>query len=101
MGTAGQAKSGLAACRPCRQSLVACLPAWCQLAQDASCGPSGHLCACLCACRWAFGLTILITIMLAMGTKESQTFNTVVTILHVLVVVVIIIAGFCKADAAK
>lgn len=71
-----------------------------------SCGthpacPATCVRACLGACRWAFGLTILITSMLAMGTKESQTFNTVVTILNVLVVVVVIVAGFCKADMAK
>lgn len=39
--------------------------------------------------------------MLVMGTKESQTFNTIITILHVALVVFIIIAGFATADTAK
>ncbi|KXZ44274.1 hypothetical protein GPECTOR_70g505 [Gonium pectorale] len=50
---------------------------------------------------WAFGLTLLITAFLALGAKESTTANTIITFVHVLVMVFIIIAGFCKADSAN
>eukprot|EP00878_Enallax_costatus_P000818 GHUV01000943.1.p1 GENE.GHUV01000943.1~~GHUV01000943.1.p1 ORF type:complete len:550 (+),score=66.26 GHUV01000943.1:156-1652(+) len=47
---------------------------------------------------FAFGWVILLTIMLVLGTKESAMFNLVVTIIHVILVVFIIIAGFVKSD---
>ncbi|GFR47301.1 hypothetical protein Agub_g8988 [Astrephomene gubernaculifera] len=50
---------------------------------------------------WAFALTLLVTAFLAYGAKESTTANTIITIIHVLVMVFIIIAGFCKADSAN
>eukprot|EP00878_Enallax_costatus_P002770 GHUV01002960.1.p1 GENE.GHUV01002960.1~~GHUV01002960.1.p1 ORF type:complete len:337 (+),score=62.34 GHUV01002960.1:919-1929(+) len=58
----------------------------------------GLLCACCYYCRFAFGWVILLTIMLVLGTKESAMFNLVVTIIHVILVVFIIIAGFVKSD---
>lgn len=39
--------------------------------------------------------------MLILGTKESATFNLVVTVVHLILVVFIIIAGFIKADPSN
>lgn len=49
----------------------------------------------------AFALTILLTMLLCFGLKESQTANTVITILHIGVMIFIIIAGFTQADKDK
>ncbi len=50
---------------------------------------------------FAVGLTLLLTSLVARGAKESTTVNTVLTVIHVLIMAFIIIAGFCKADTAK
>ncbi|GLC61629.1 hypothetical protein PLESTB_001784700 [Pleodorina starrii] len=50
---------------------------------------------------WAFGLTLAITAVLALGAKESTTANTIITIIHVVIMVFIIIAGFSKADRSN
>ncbi len=42
---------------------------------------------------WAFGWCTLLTGLLIVGTKESAMFNTVMTVVHVILVVFIIIAG--------
>jgi APA family basic amino acid/polyamine antiporter len=51
--------------------------------------------------RWAFGISLAITILLTFGTKESSRFNIVVTLLHVVLVVFIIIAGLVKSKPAN
>lgn len=50
---------------------------------------------------WAFGWCILLAVLLVFGTKESATFNGVVTVLHVVLVIFIIIAGLVKANPAN
>ncbi|GLI69367.1 hypothetical protein VaNZ11_013943 [Volvox africanus] len=50
---------------------------------------------------WAFGLTLAMTAVLALGAKESTTANTIITITHVVIMVFIIIAGFIKGDSAN
>ncbi|KAI8474786.1 MAG: cationic amino acid transporter [Monoraphidium minutum] len=50
---------------------------------------------------WAFGWCMLLSVLLIFGTKESATFNGVVTVLHVVLVVFIIIAGLVKANPAN
>jgi len=47
---------------------------------------------------WAFGWCLVLTVLLILGTKESATFNTVITIVHVILVVFIIIAGLTKSN---
>jgi APA family basic amino acid/polyamine antiporter len=54
-----------------------------------------------CCRRWAFGISLAITALLTFGTKESSRFNIVVTLLHVLLVVFIIIAGLVKSNPAN
>ncbi|WIA23368.1 hypothetical protein OEZ85_000131 [Tetradesmus obliquus] len=46
---------------------------------------------------FAFGWCLLLTVMLVLGTKESAMFNLVVTIVHIILVVFIIIAGLVKS----
>lgn len=50
---------------------------------------------------WAFGWCLMLTVLLVLGTKESAWFNNIVTVLHVLVVVLIIIAGLVKSNPAN
>ncbi|EFJ49983.1 hypothetical protein VOLCADRAFT_89329 [Volvox carteri f. nagariensis] len=50
---------------------------------------------------WAFALTLLTSGLLALGAKESIIINTVITIIHIVVMIFIIIAGFVKADSAN
>lgn len=50
---------------------------------------------------FAFGLTLAITVLLIFGMKESSLFNLIITILHIILVVFIIIAGFTQADTAN
>lgn len=50
---------------------------------------------------WAFAWILFLTALLTLGTKESSRFNLVLTLLHVLLVVFIIIAGFTKASASN
>jgi basic amino acid/polyamine antiporter, APA family len=47
--------------------------------------------------RFALGWCLLFTLLLILGTRESSAFNTVMTILHIVLVAFIIIAGFVKA----
>lgn len=42
-----------------------------------------------------------ITVLLILGTKESSTFNVVVTLAHVLLVIFIIIAGLVKSKPSN
>lgn len=46
----------------------------------------------------AFSITLLLTIMLAVGVKESTRFNSIFTCLNLLVVLYVIICGSFKAD---
>ncbi|WIA11145.1 hypothetical protein OEZ85_011287 [Tetradesmus obliquus] len=50
---------------------------------------------------WAFGLSLAITILLTLGTKESSRFNIIVTLAHVVLVVFIIIAGLVKSKPSN
>eukprot|EP00879_Flechtneria_rotunda_P002193 GHRR01002379.1.p1 GENE.GHRR01002379.1~~GHRR01002379.1.p1 ORF type:complete len:523 (+),score=115.42 GHRR01002379.1:1539-3107(+) len=50
---------------------------------------------------FAFGWVLLLTMLLILGTKESARFNLVVTIVHVVLVVFIIIAGLVKSNPAN
>eukprot|EP00878_Enallax_costatus_P001204 GHUV01001346.1.p1 GENE.GHUV01001346.1~~GHUV01001346.1.p1 ORF type:complete len:380 (+),score=37.80 GHUV01001346.1:378-1517(+) len=50
---------------------------------------------------WAFAWILFLTFLLTLGTKESSTFNMVATVLHVLLVVFIIIAGLVKSNPAN
>ncbi|BDA47291.1 Cationic amino acid transporter 1 [Coccomyxa sp. Obi] len=50
---------------------------------------------------WAFGLVLAATALLCYSTRESSTFNLVVTVLHLAVVLFIIIAGLTKASASN
>eukprot|EP00879_Flechtneria_rotunda_P026131 GHRR01027834.1.p1 GENE.GHRR01027834.1~~GHRR01027834.1.p1 ORF type:complete len:153 (-),score=6.84 GHRR01027834.1:318-776(-) len=66
------------------------------------CLHSGHSPRYLCAlCSFAFGWVLLLTMLLILGTKESARFNLVVTIVHVVLVVFIIIAGLVKSNPAN
>nr|XP_040575134.1 cationic amino acid transporter 2-like [Lepeophtheirus salmonis] len=49
----------------------------------------------------ALGITLLLTWLLACGVKESTRFNGIFTILNIIVVVFVIIAGLFKADTAN
>lgn len=46
----------------------------------------------------AFGITLLLTVMLSLGVKKSSLFNNVCTILNLLVVIYAVIVGCFKAD---
>jgi amino acid transporter len=50
---------------------------------------------------WAFGWCILLSVLLYFGTKESALFNGIVTVVHVVLVVFIIVAGLVKANPAN
>ncbi|GBF96644.1 cationic amino acid transporter [Raphidocelis subcapitata] len=50
---------------------------------------------------WAFGWCLLLSVLLVFGTKESAWFNGIVTVVHVVLVVFIIIAGLIKANPAN
>ena len=50
---------------------------------------------------WAFGIGVAMMALLLLGTRESAAFNTASTVLHVALVLMIIIAGFCKASPAN
>jgi APA family basic amino acid/polyamine antiporter len=50
---------------------------------------------------WAFGWCVLLSVLLVLGTRESALFNGVVTVLHVVLVVFIIVAGLVKARPAN
>jgi APA family basic amino acid/polyamine antiporter len=50
---------------------------------------------------WAFAWCLFLTFLLTLGTKESSRFNIVMTVLHVLLVVFIIIAGFVKSSPSN
>jgi APA family basic amino acid/polyamine antiporter len=43
----------------------------------------------------------VLTTLLILGTKESAAFNAVITIVHVILVVFIIIAGLAKSNKAN
>lgn len=49
----------------------------------------------------ALGITLLLTIMLALGAKESTRFNSIFTGINLLVVVSVIISGAFKSDPAN
>ncbi|CAE1269510.1 SLC7A3 [Acanthosepion pharaonis] len=48
---------------------------------------------------FALGLTLLLTALLIIGVKQSSTFNSVFTVINLLVLSYFIICGFFKADA--
>lgn len=50
---------------------------------------------------WAFGWCTVLAILLIFGTRESAWFNGVVTVLHVVLVIFIIIAGLVKAKPSN
>jgi APA family basic amino acid/polyamine antiporter len=50
---------------------------------------------------WAFGLVLLLSVLLCWGIKETKMFNNVVTVLHVGVVIFIIIAGLTQSKASN
>ncbi|MEW5318521.1 MAG: hypothetical protein WDW38_009737 [Sanguina aurantia] len=43
---------------------------------------------------WAFGVTLVVTVLLQFGISESANVNSIITIIHLLLMVFIIIAGF-------
>ncbi|KAI8795876.1 cationic amino acid transporter 2-like isoform X2 [Biomphalaria glabrata] len=47
---------------------------------------------------FAFGITILVTVLLAFGVKESARFNNIFTIVNLLIVLYVIICGLFKLD---
>ncbi|XP_063410762.1 cationic amino acid transporter 2-like [Mytilus trossulus] len=47
---------------------------------------------------FAFGITLLLTCILAIGVKESSTFNNIFTGVNLLVVIYVIVCGAFKAD---
>ncbi|KAH9514073.1 Cationic amino acid transporter 2 [Bulinus truncatus] len=47
---------------------------------------------------FAFGITILVTVLLAFGVKESARFNNIFTIVNLLIVLYVIICGLFKVD---
>ncbi|XP_041378404.1 high affinity cationic amino acid transporter 1-like isoform X2 [Gigantopelta aegis] len=47
---------------------------------------------------FAFGITLLLTVVLAYGVKESTTFNNIFTVVNLLVVLYVVICGAFKAD---
>ena len=49
---------------------------------------------------FAFGWCLLLSVLLVLGTRESAQFNNVVTVLHVLLVAFIIVAGEHETPAA-
>ncbi|XP_054164905.1 high affinity cationic amino acid transporter 1-like isoform X2 [Oppia nitens] len=49
----------------------------------------------------AFGITLLLTVMLSVGVKESTRFNSIFTFLNLLVVLFIVIAGSFKASVSN
>lgn len=51
------------------------------------------VCVSVCIYRWAFGWCMFLTFLLVLGTKESSTFNLIITVAHLVLVVFIIIAG--------
>lgn len=50
---------------------------------------------------WAFGITLALTVLLILGTKETSLFNNVMQVFHVALVLFIIIAGFIKSNPAN
>jgi APA family basic amino acid/polyamine antiporter len=50
---------------------------------------------------WAFGLILVLSLLLCWGIKETKTFNNVVTVVHVGVVIFIIIAGLTQAKGSN
>ncbi|KAL6759517.1 amino acid permease-domain-containing protein [Haematococcus lacustris] len=50
---------------------------------------------------WSCGLTLFLTSLLCYGIKESATANTIITIVHVVIMIFIIIAGLTKAKKAN
>lgn len=52
-------------------------------------------------CRFACAWVLLITVLLILGTKESSTVNIVMSVVHLLLVAFIVIAGFTRADPAN
>ncbi|XP_052819610.1 high affinity cationic amino acid transporter 1-like isoform X2 [Mya arenaria] len=50
---------------------------------------------------FALGITLLLTVILAVGVKESSRFNNLFTVVNLLVVTYIIICGAFKADSAN
>ncbi len=46
--------------------------------------------------RWALALILALTVLLLLGAKESATFNLVMTLVHLVLMVFIIIAGLTK-----
>ncbi|XP_077535167.1 high affinity cationic amino acid transporter 1-like isoform X2 [Haemaphysalis longicornis] len=50
---------------------------------------------------FAFGITLVLTVIVAIGVKESTSFNTVFTCVNLLVVLFVVIAGSFKADIAN
>ncbi|XP_064460418.1 high affinity cationic amino acid transporter 1-like isoform X2 [Ornithodoros turicata] len=50
---------------------------------------------------FAFGITLLLTVMLAIGVKESTRFNNIFTGLNLLIVVYVVVCGSFKADVGN
>ncbi|PNW80768.1 hypothetical protein CHLRE_07g329050v5 [Chlamydomonas reinhardtii] len=50
---------------------------------------------------WAFAITLAMTAFVSIGAKESTTANTIITVIHLVVMAFIIIAGFTQADSAN
>ena len=46
----------------------------------------------------AFSITLLLTLVLAVGVQESTRFNNIFTILNLSVVMFVIVAGFAESD---
>jgi hypothetical protein len=67
----------------------------------AGCTADIHCCCHPANTQWAFGWCMFLTALLVLGTKESSTFNIVMTVAHLLLVVFIIIAGLVKAKPAN
>lgn len=49
----------------------------------------------------AFGLILLLTVLLTWGMKETKTVNNIITVVHLLVVLFIIVAGLSQAKASN
>ncbi|KAK7476108.1 hypothetical protein BaRGS_00032662 [Batillaria attramentaria] len=50
---------------------------------------------------FAFGITLLLTVLLAFGVKESTRFNNIFTCVNLFVIVYVIICGLFKADLSN
>ncbi len=49
---------------------------------------------------WAFGLVLVLSLLLCWGIRETKTVNNIITVVHVGVVIFIIVAGLTKAEVA-